>query len=46
MEGAIGVVAPGAFADLVAVRGDPLRDIQALESVKFVMKGGQVFRAK
>jgi imidazolonepropionase-like amidohydrolase len=46
MDGTIGVVAPGAFADLVAVRGDPLRDIQALESIKFVMKGGQVFRAK
>ena len=46
MEGKIGVVAPGAFADIVAVRGDPLHDIKALENVQFVMKDGQVFRAK
>ena len=46
MEGKIGVVAPGAFADIVAVGGDPLHDIKALESVRFVMKDGQVFRAK
>jgi imidazolonepropionase-like amidohydrolase len=46
MEGKIGVVAPGAFADIVAVSGDPLHDIKALEGVQFVMKDGQVFRAK
>jgi imidazolonepropionase-like amidohydrolase len=46
MEGKIGVVVPGAFADIVAVSGDPLHDIQALESVQFVMKDGQVFRAR
>ena len=46
MEGKIGVVAPGAFADIVATGGDPLHDIKALESVSFVMKDGQVFRAK
>jgi len=46
MEGKIGVVAPGAFADIVAVNGDPLRDIKALESVQFVMKDGKVFREK
>jgi imidazolonepropionase-like amidohydrolase len=46
MEGKIGVVAPGAYADIVAVSGDPLHDIKALESVPFVMKDGQVFRAK
>jgi imidazolonepropionase-like amidohydrolase len=46
MEGKIGVVAPGAFADIVAVTGDPVRDIKVLESVEFVMKNGQVFRAK
>jgi len=46
MEGKIGVVAPGAFADIVAVTGDPLRDIKLLESVQFVMKDGKVFRGK
>jgi imidazolonepropionase-like amidohydrolase len=46
MEGKIGVIAPGAFADVVAVNGDPLRDIKLLENVDFVMKDGQVFRAK
>jgi imidazolonepropionase-like amidohydrolase len=45
-EGKIGVVAPGAFADVIAVRGDPLRDIKILENVQFVMKDGQVFRQK
>ncbi len=44
MEGKIGVVAPGAFADIVAVSGDPLRDIKTMESVQFVMKDGQVFK--
>jgi imidazolonepropionase-like amidohydrolase len=46
MEGKIGVVAAGAFADLIAVSGDPLHDIKTLESVRFVMKDGQVFRSK
>ena len=46
MEGKIGVVVPGAFADIIAVTGDPLRDIQVLEKVDFVMKDGSVFRSK
>ena len=46
MEGKIGVVAPGAYADIVAVSNDPLHDIKALESVPFVMKNGQVFQSK
>ncbi len=45
MEGKIGVVAPGAFADVIAVDGDPVRDIKALENVRFVMKDGKVFRS-
>jgi imidazolonepropionase-like amidohydrolase len=39
-----GSVEPGKFADLVAVAGDPIADIPELERVKFVMKGGQVFK--
>ena len=40
----VGAVAPGAYADLVAVRGNPLDDIHVLEHVRFVMKGGRVVR--
>ena len=46
MEGKIGVIAPGAFADVIAVNGDPLLDIKLLENVDFVMKDGQVFHSK
>ncbi len=38
----IGRVAPGCFADLIAVEGDPLDDVQVLEAVGFVMRGGHV----
>jgi imidazolonepropionase-like amidohydrolase len=41
---AIGHLAPGMFADIVAVSGDPLQDITALQKVMFVMKDGVVFR--
>ena len=44
MKGEIGVVAPGAFADIVAVSGDPLKDVGVLEHVQFVMKDGAVFK--
>jgi imidazolonepropionase-like amidohydrolase len=40
----IGGIAPGRFADLVAVEGDPLTDIRALERVSQVMKGGALVR--
>jgi len=40
----LGVVAPGAYADLMAVHGDPLQDVAALKDVRFVMKDGVVFR--
>jgi len=40
----IGSVEAGKFADLVAVAVDPIADITELERVKFVMKGGQVFK--
>jgi imidazolonepropionase-like amidohydrolase len=43
MEKSLGSVAPGYFADIVAVQGDPLADIQAvLNNVRWVMKGGSV----
>jgi imidazolonepropionase-like amidohydrolase len=45
MQGQIGVVAPGAFADIIAVNGDPLRDIKVLENVQFVMKDGKVYKS-
>jgi len=44
MKGEIGVVAPGAFADIVAVSGDPLKDVRILEHVRFVMRDGAVFK--
>src|ERR1700724_3861153 len=44
MKGEIGVVAPGAFADIVAVSGDPLKDVSVLQQVRFVMKDGAVFK--
>ena len=43
-QGQIGELKPGYFADIVAVEGDPLRDLTALEHVGFVMKGGVVYR--
>jgi imidazolonepropionase-like amidohydrolase len=43
-EGQIGSIAPGRFADLVAVKGDPLSDISILEQIEHIMKGGVVVR--
>jgi imidazolonepropionase-like amidohydrolase len=40
----VGTVEPGKYADLIAVSGDPLADIRALEKVGFVMKGGTVVK--
>jgi imidazolonepropionase-like amidohydrolase len=40
----VGTIEAGKFADLVAVNGDPLADVHVLESVRFVMKGGDVIK--
>ena len=44
LEGRIGTLAPGMEADLIAVDGNPVNDITALQRVVFVMKGGAVYR--
>jgi hypothetical protein len=40
----VGSIAPGKYADIVAVRGNPLQDVKTLERVAWVMKGGVVFK--
>jgi imidazolonepropionase-like amidohydrolase len=45
-RGEIGVIAPGAYADLIAVAGDPLADVKVLKTVQFVMKDGVVFKPR
>jgi imidazolonepropionase-like amidohydrolase len=44
MADQVGTLETGKYADVVAVTGDPLTDIRAMESVVFVMKGGVVFK--
>ena len=45
-DGRIGQLKLGFFADVIAVPGDPLKDISVLKHVSFVMKGGVVYRAQ
>ncbi|MGB6308480.1 MAG: amidohydrolase family protein [Steroidobacteraceae bacterium] len=42
--GDVGAIAAGRYGDLIAVEGDPLADVTRLQSVAFVMKGGEVFK--
>jgi imidazolonepropionase-like amidohydrolase len=44
MQDQVGTIEPGKFADIVAVPGNPLEDVSALEKVDFVMKGGVVYK--
>jgi imidazolonepropionase-like amidohydrolase len=44
-HGELGVIAPGAYADVIAVAGDPLADVGVLKNVQFVMKDGAVFKS-
>jgi imidazolonepropionase-like amidohydrolase len=40
----VGALEPAHYADVIAVNGDPLADVRALQNVRFVMKGGNVIR--
>jgi len=43
-QGSLGTIEKGRFADLIAVAGDPLKDISEMQRVKFVMKGGAIVK--
>jgi imidazolonepropionase-like amidohydrolase len=44
MQDQVGTIEPGKYADIVAVSGDPLADVNVLQNVNFVMKGGVVYK--
>jgi imidazolonepropionase-like amidohydrolase len=44
MQNEIGSIAPGMQADIIAVDGDPIKDITSVRRVVFVMKGGKVYK--
>jgi imidazolonepropionase-like amidohydrolase len=46
MKGKIGEISPGAFADIVASKDDPLKNISVLEHIGFVMKDGKVYKSE
>jgi imidazolonepropionase-like amidohydrolase len=43
-ENRVGSLIPGLYGDLIAVKGDPLRDITRLQHVDVVIKGGSAFK--
>ena len=45
LEGHVGTLRPGAFADVIGVEGNPLEDLTALGRVKFVMKEGRILES-
>jgi imidazolonepropionase-like amidohydrolase len=40
----LGTIQPGRYADLVAVKGDPIADIKLLQTISFVMKAGEIYK--
>lgn len=44
LDDVVGTIEPGKRANIIAVQGDPLADTEAVEQVRFVMKGGEIFR--
>jgi imidazolonepropionase-like amidohydrolase len=40
----VGALEPRHYADLIAIEGDPVANVRLLENVKFVMKGGRIYR--
>jgi imidazolonepropionase-like amidohydrolase len=45
MQNDVGAIAQGKYADVVAVKGDPLADVGVLQKIDFVMKGGEVYKS-
>ena len=44
VEDDVGTLEPGKYADIVAVGRDPVQDISALDDIRLVMKGGEIYR--
>jgi imidazolonepropionase-like amidohydrolase len=45
MSTEVGTIAAGKYADIVAIKGNPLADVTLLQKIDFVMKGGEVYRS-
>jgi imidazolonepropionase-like amidohydrolase len=45
MQNDVGSIAAGKYADIVAVKGDPLADVGILQKIDFVMKGGEIYKS-